>query len=78
MKPKSTEKRAVIKSAALSILFSVGVLLYARTLIQTGWLRTLALVLAVGDIITIPFTFAALRQRMREIEKGELDEARKY
>ena len=81
MKPKSTEKRAVIKSAALSILFqlfSVGVLLYARTLIQTGWLRTLALVLAVGDIITIPVTFAALRQRMREIEKGELDEARKY
>lgn len=81
MKPKSTEKRAVIKSAALSILFqlfSVGVLLYARTLIQTGWLRTLALVLAVGDIITIPFTFAALGQRMREIEKGELDEARKY
>ena len=81
MKPKSTEKRAVIKSAALSILLqlmTVGALLYARSWTDIGWLRTLALVLAVGDIITIPFTFAALRQRMREIEKGELDEARKY
>ena len=38
----------------------------------------LALILAVIDLITIPFTFAALWQRVREIEKGELDEARKY
>ena len=85
MKPKSIdsqeEKRAAVRSVVLSTLFqlfSVGVLFYVRTLIQTGWLRTLGLILAVGDIITIPFTFAALWQRVQEIEKGELDEARKY
>ena len=81
MKPKSTEKRAVIKSAALSILLqlmTVGALLYARSWTDTGWLRSLTLLLAAANLITIPFTFAALRQRMREIEKGELDEARKY
>lgn len=81
MKPKSTEKRAVIKSAALSILLqlmTIGVLLYARSWTDIGWLRSLTLLLAVANLITIPFTFAALRQRMREIEKGELDEARKY
>ena len=38
----------------------------------------LALILAVIDLITIPFTFAALWQRVREIEKGELEEAKKY
>lgn len=81
MKPKSTEKRAVIKSAALSILLqlmTIGVLLYARSWTDIGWLRSLTLLLAAANLITIPFTFAALRQRMREIEKGELDEARKY
>ena len=81
MKPKSTEKRAVIKSAALSILLqlmTVGALLYARSWTDIGWLRILTLLLAAANLITIPFTFAALRQRMREIEKGELDEARKY
>lgn len=81
MKPKSTEKRAVIKSAALSILLqlmTVGALLYALSWTDIGWLRSLTLLLAAANLITIPFTFAALRQRMREIEKGELDEARKY
>ena len=36
------------------------------------------LFLAIADVITIPFTFAALWQRVREIEKGELEEAKKY
>ncbi len=59
-------------------LLSAGALLYARTLVQTGWLRGAALILAVGDLITIPFSFTVLWQRVREIEQGELEEARKY
>ena len=84
-KPKSTDRReekwAAVKSVVLNTLFQLmmaGALLYARSCTDVGWLRNLALFLAAADLITIPFTFAALRQRIREIEKGELDEARKY
>lgn len=59
-------------------LMTIGALLYARSCTDIGWLRNLALFLAVADLITIPFTFAVLRQRVREIEKGELEEAKKY
>lgn len=59
-------------------LLAVGTLLYLRSLAQNGFLRGLALVLAVIDLVTIPFTFAVLRQRVREIEKGELEDAKKY
>ena len=59
-------------------LLGVGALLYLRTLDLPEWLGGLILVLAIADLIIIPFTFAALRQQVREIEKGELDEARKY
>ena len=34
--------------------------------------------LAVLGLVTIPFSLVVLRQRLREIEKGELNEARKY
>ena len=85
MKPKSTdrreEKRAAVKSVVLNTLLQLmtaGALLYARSCTDVGWLRNLALFLAAADLITVPFTFAALWQRVREIEKGELDEARKY
>lgn len=81
MKPKNTEKRAAVRSVVLNTLFQLltaGVLLYARFCTDVGWLRNLALFLAAADLITIPFTFAALRQRVREIEKGELEEAKKY
>ena len=85
MRPKSidrpAEKRAAVRSVVLSTLLqlmAVGALLYLRSVTQTGWLRGLLLLLAVTDLITIPFTFAALGQRVREIEKGELNEARKY
>ena len=83
MRPKSInqEKRAAARSVVLSTLLqllSVGALLYLRTLGPPDWLGGLMLVLAIGDLITIPFTFAALRQRVREIEKGELEEAKKY
>ena len=83
MRPKSInqEKRAAVRSVVLSTLLqllSVGALLYLRTLGPPDWLGGLMLVLAIGDLVTIPFTFAALWQRVREIEKGELDEAKKY
>ena len=81
MKRESIEKRAAVRSAVLSTLFQVmaaGALLYLRTLGPPEWLAGLMLILAIADLVTIPFTFAALRQRVREIEKGELDEARKY
>lgn len=75
------EKRAAVRSVMLSTLFqlvTVGALLYLRTLGPPEWLGGLMLFLAIADLITVPFTFAALWQRVREIEKGELDEARKY
>ena len=75
------EKRAAVRSVAVSTLLqllAVAALLYLRTLGPPDWLAGLMLFLAVADLITIPFTFAALWQRVREIEKGELDEARKY
>ena len=83
MKPRSIdqEKRAAVKSVVLSTLFqllSAGALLCLRALTDTGWLRGLLLILAAGGLITVPFSFIVLRQRLREIEKGELDEARKY
>ena len=85
MRPKSIdrreEKRAAVRSVVLNTLLqlmTVGALLYLRSVTRTDWLRSLALILAGIDLIIIPFTFAALWQRVREIEKGELDEARKY
>ena len=70
-----------MRSVVVSTLFqlmTVGALLYLRTLGAPDWLAGLMLILAVADLITIPVTFAALWQRVREIEKGELNEARKY
>ena len=75
------EKRVAVRSVAVSTLLqllAVAALLYLRTLGPPDWLAGLMLFLAVADLITIPFTFAALWQRVKEIEKGELDEARKY
>ena len=80
-KPKNTEKRAAVRSVVLSTLFQLltaGALFYLRSLRPPDWLGGLMLFLAVAELATIPFTFAALWQRVREIEKGELDEARKY
>ena len=85
MKPKSIDHRAAkgaaVRSVALNTLFqlmTVAALLYLRTLGAPDWLAGLMLFLAIADLITIPFTFAALWQRVREIEKGELEEAKKY
>ena len=59
-------------------LLSAGILLALRCLPGRAWLDQLLLIVAVLDLITIPFSFVVLRQRLREIERGEMDEARKY
>ena len=85
MRPRSidrkAEKRAAVRSVVVSTLLQlmmVAALLWLRTMSPPDWLSGLLLLLAVADLITIPFTFAALWQRVREIEKGELEEAKKY
>ncbi len=78
---RRAEKRNAVRSVVLNTLFqlmTVGALLVLRSLTRPGLLRGLLLMLAIGDLVTIPFTFAVLWQRVKEIEKGELDEARKY
>ena len=69
--------RSVVLQTLLQLL-SAALLLYIRAQLQTGWLRVLAAVLAVLDLAGIPCGFLVLGQRMRELERGELDEARKY
>ena len=85
MRPKSIDRKAEKRAAARSVavntllqLMMVAALLWLRTMGPPDWLSGLLLLLAVADLITIPFTFTALWQRVREIEKGELEEAKKY
>ena len=75
------EKRAAAKSVLLYTLLqllSAAALLCLRTLTRSGLLSHVLLALAVLDLLLVPFSFAALYQRVREIERDELDEARKY
>jgi len=75
------EKKSAVRSVLLHTVFqllSVAALLWLRTLTERGVLDGALLVLAVIDAALIPFGFVALYQRVREIEKGELDEAKKY
>ena len=85
MRPRSIDRKAEIRAAVRSVVVStllqlmmVAALLWLRTMGPPDWLSGLLLLLAVADLITIPFTFTALWQRVREIEKGELEEAKKY
>lgn len=80
-KQKSIEKRSAVKSVVLNTLLQLlmaAALLRLRTLELPNWLSGLMLFLAAAGLITVPFAFVVLWQRVREIEKGELDEARKY
>lgn len=78
---KRRERSAAIQGTVSHVviqLLSVAVLLGLRHLTVRVWLDNLLLLVAVLDLITIPISFVVLRQRLREIERGELDEARKY
>ncbi len=60
-------------------LAGAGVLLWACGLVrEIRWLAAGMFLLAAAGLITIPFSLIALKQRLRELEKGELNEARKY
>ena len=72
------KKSKVLTTCVLAGVLGAAALLHLRTLGPPEWLAGLMLFLAIADLITIPFTFAALWQRVREIEKGELEEAKKY
>ena len=69
--------RSVVIQALLQLL-GAGLLLGLRARLAAGWAGSLLLALAVADLSSIPFMLPVLRERLREIEKGELDEARKY
>ena len=78
---QAEQKREAVKSVLISAGFRVGaaaLLFCARG--RTPWprLHRVLLWLAVLALITIPFSLVVLRQRLREIEEGELNEARKY
>ena len=78
---KRKEREEAIRSTAFHAalwLLSVAVLLGLRFLTERVWLDNLLLLVAALDLITLPFSFVVLVQRLREIEKGEMDEARKY
>ena len=45
-----------------------------KRLLATG----LLLLLAILDLLTIPFSFVVLIQRIREIQRGEEDDAKNY
>lgn len=79
---KREQKRAAIRDVALSGLFRIcmsGLMLALRTKPDTPqWLSPVFLILAVVGLASVPLSLPPLLQRLREIDKGELDEARKY
>lgn len=81
MKPKNIERRravrAVLLNALLQLLTAV-LLLRVRSWFQAGWLRGLLLVLAAAGLVTIPCSVVVLRQRLEELRRGELDQAKQY
>ena len=75
------DRRDAIRSVALHILIRLicaGLLLWISGAAAIQWLSTAALLLAAAGLIPIPFSLIALRQRLKELEEGELNEARKY
>lgn len=78
---KQKQRQNAVRSVAFSVAFrllAVLFLLWTRPAAPWPWLHELLLCVAVLGLVTIPFALVVLHQRLREIEKGELDEARKY
>jgi hypothetical protein len=82
--PKSIErrKRQAVLSALLSgcwLVLSAVVVLWLRWLLQPGGLLSALMLVIVGaDILLLLPLAVSLRQRLKEIEGGEEDEARQY
>ena len=78
---QAEQKREAVKSVLVSGGIRVGtaaLLLCTRSCTPWPRLHQVLLWLAVLGLITVPFSLVVLRQRLREIEKGEVNEARKY
>ena len=75
-------KRQAVLSALLSgcwLVLSAVLVLWLRGLFRLGGLLSaLMLVMAVADILLLLPLAVSLRQRLKEIEGGEEDEARQY
>ena len=82
--PESIErrKRQAVLSALLNgcwLVLSAVVVLWLRWLLRPGGLLSaLMLVMAVADILLLLPLAVSLRQRLKEIEGGEEDEAHQY
>ena len=82
--PKSIErrKRQAVLSALRSgcwLVLSAVVVLWLRWLLQPGGLLSALMLVIVGaDILLLLPLAVSLRQRLKEIEGGEEDEARQY
>lgn len=84
-KPANTDSQArrrknAVQGAAVSTvtqLLSAAVLLWLRAG-TTGFLSKLALILALVDVVTVIPVWVVLRARLREIEKGEEEDASQY
>ena len=82
--PASIERRnrQAVLSALLNgcwLVLSAIVVLYLRWLLHpNGILSALMLVIAGADILLLLPLAVSLRQRLKEIEGGEEDEARQY
>ncbi len=64
-------------SSTVFQLAAAGLLLWLRTGMD-GVLSMLLLILAVSNIITVVPMWVSLRERLREIEGGEEEEAGQY
>ena len=82
--PESIErrKRQAVLSALLNgcwLVLSAVVVLWLRWLLQPGGLLSALMLVIVGaDILLLLPLAVSLRQRLKEIEGGEEDEARQY
>ena len=77
---REVKRRNAVRGAVSSTVFQLaaaGRLLWLRTGMD-GVLSMLLLILAVSNIITVVPMWVSLRERLREIEGGEEEEAGQY
>ncbi|MCI8398564.1 MAG: hypothetical protein HFF90_04090 [Oscillibacter sp.] len=77
---REVKRRNAVRGAVSSTVFQLaaaGLLLWLRTGMD-GVLSMLLLILAVSNIITVVPMWVSLRERLREIEGGEEEEAGQY
>lgn len=87
MKQNNIDRQARDKKAAvIGVAFFAGLMLICAVSVAClcfipdapGWLVALFAILAVGCLVPIIPAFVVMKQRFKEIERGELDEAAQY